>query len=347
MSLSPGWADPAIDHPRNARKPILRPMKASFVSSNSSAASGDLAGGQSRRVRDSRQRSPRSRVLSSTPARQRAPLTRTAETTAFGLPARQPLRQGDQIRARFGEALAALALAGRKPLPLPRCRELCHEGRLLELRDGTEDLAHQDGSRRILDEEGRCARRNDADAPRPQHVVAGELHHEVTGEAVGALDEDRPRAVAHQLLEHFGEAGSVVDRVRAAHRRVVERLYDLVSRRLRVGFDRRALALLAVLVRADIYPARGPKISNKGPPSSTDHRRRLSVARNGRGPPTHSCQTREVRHKGDACWHKDHSIDVKIWNGTAGMNTESPPLTGTYYGVRLKYFATWVYRRKR
>ena len=29
------------------------------------------------------------------------------------------------------------------------------------------------------------------------------------------------------------------------------------------------------------------------------------------------------------------------------MNTESPPLTGTYHGVRLKYFATWVYRRKK
>ena len=27
---------------------------------------------------------------------------------------------------------------------------------------------------------------------------------------------------------------------------------------------------------------------------------------------THSCQTREVRHKADACRHEQHCIDVKM-----------------------------------
>jgi hypothetical protein len=41
-----------------------------------------------------------------------------------------------------------------------------------------------------------------------------------------------------------------------------------------------------------------------------------------RGPPTHSCQNREVHHKGDACCHKHHSVDVKDRMERPGMNTE-------------------------
>jgi hypothetical protein len=77
------------------------------------------------------------------------------------------------------------------------------------------------------------------------------LHHEVAGEAVGALDEDRPGAVAQKPLEHFSEAGAVVDPVRTTHRCVVERLDDLEACRLRVGMDGGELSFVAVLVRAD------------------------------------------------------------------------------------------------
>ena len=49
-----------------------------------------------------------------------------------------------------------------------------------------------------------------ADPLRLQHVVAGELHHEIAGEPVGALDNDRPRAIGQQPLEHLREAGPVV-----------------------------------------------------------------------------------------------------------------------------------------
>jgi hypothetical protein len=43
---------------------------------------------------------------------------------------------------------------------------------------------------------------------------------------------------------------------------------------------------------------------------------------------------------------------VKPAVGTAGATEttsggRSPPVTETYHGVRLKYFATWVCRRKR
>jgi hypothetical protein len=50
--------------------------------------------------------------------------------------------------------------------------------------------------------------------------VAGELHHEVAGEAVGARDDDR-------ALEHLGEPRTVADGIGAADRRVVELADDL------------------------------------------------------------------------------------------------------------------------
>jgi len=61
-----------------------------------------------------------------------------AHLAALGPLARQTLRQGNSIRARLGEALAALALAGRLTLPLPSGRQLGNGRRLLELRDGPE-----------------------------------------------------------------------------------------------------------------------------------------------------------------------------------------------------------------
>ena len=63
------------------------------------------------------------------------------------------------------------------------------------------------------------------------------------------------RAVAEKPFEHFRQAWTVADGVRATHRRIVEGLDDLVAHDPGVGFDRRALALVAVLVRANVRPA--------------------------------------------------------------------------------------------
>jgi hypothetical protein len=57
--------------------------------------------------------------------------------------------------------------------------------------------------------------------------MPSELHHEVAGETVGALDDDCARAIGHQPLEHLREAWAIVRGVRAAHRRVMERGDDL------------------------------------------------------------------------------------------------------------------------
>ena len=85
--------------------------------------------------------------------------------------------------------------------------------------------------------------------------MARELHHEVASEAVRALHDDRPRAVAHQALQHLREARAGANGVCAADRRVVEGVDDLVARRFGVSLDGRALALVAVLVRADVRAA--------------------------------------------------------------------------------------------
>ena len=67
-------------------------------------------------------------------------------------------------------------------------------------------------------EEADCADKQ----PDPTHhvSVARELHHEVASEAVRALHDDRPRAIAHQALQHLREAGTGTDGVCAADRRV-------------------------------------------------------------------------------------------------------------------------------
>jgi hypothetical protein len=50
--------------------------------------------------------------------------------------------------------------------------------------------------------------------------------------------------------------------VRATYRRIVKGLDDLVARGSGVGVDGRALALVAILVRADVCAARGPQIGD-------------------------------------------------------------------------------------
>ena len=54
---------------------------------------------------------------------------------------------------------------------------------------------------------------------------------------------------------HLREAGTGTDGVRAANRSIVERLDDLEARRFGVSLDGRALAFVAVLVRANVRAA--------------------------------------------------------------------------------------------
>jgi hypothetical protein len=46
--------------------------------------------------------------------------------------------------------------------------------------------------------------------------MPGDLHHEIAREAIGTLDDDRPRAVGEQRRKHVGETSTLGDRVRAA-----------------------------------------------------------------------------------------------------------------------------------
>jgi hypothetical protein len=85
--------------------------------------------------------------------------------------------------------------------------------------------------------------------------VTGQLHHQVAREPVRALDDDRARAVGQQGLEHRRKAGTRADRVRAAHRRVVELSDDLDPGGLGVGVDRRPLPLAVSSPRTSSYLA--------------------------------------------------------------------------------------------
>jgi hypothetical protein len=65
--------------------------------------------------------------------------------------------------------------------------------------------------------------------------VAGELHGEISREAIRAFNEDGADAIAGDLFEHSGEALPLCHRIRAAHRGVVELLHDVVARALPDG----------------------------------------------------------------------------------------------------------------
>jgi hypothetical protein len=68
---------------------------------------------------------------------------------------------------------------------------------------------------------------NKVDASFAQLSVTDLLDHEITSEAARRLHDDSPRAVALDPFEH--EAGARVDRIGAAHGRVVELVHQLVT----------------------------------------------------------------------------------------------------------------------
>ena len=124
-------------------------------------------------------------------------------------------------------------------------------------------LTHEDRGRGVLGEVQRRGGGDQGDAALLEHVVPGELDHEVAGEPVGALDHDCARPVGQQGLQHRREAGTPADRIGPGDGRVVELADDLDAGRLGVGVDRRSLPLVAVLVRPGIGPARRPQIGDR------------------------------------------------------------------------------------
>ncbi len=130
---------------------------------------------------------------------------------------------GDQCRIAFHVRPPATATLARVPLlAVARRLELGNKRRLFELRDGTEHLTHKHRGRRILDKEIRRRRRDHGDAELAQAVMAGELHSQVTGESVRALDNDGSHPIAGDSVQHRNEALALGYRVGAGHRGVVE-----------------------------------------------------------------------------------------------------------------------------
>src|SRR5262249_52395996 len=147
---------------------------------------------------------------------------------------------------------AAFTFAVPSRLAIPGGLKLGDQARLLELRDGTQHLAHEDGSRRVLKEKigGGC--RDEVDPESLQHVMSGELHGQITGEAVGALNQDDTNPIAGDPLQHSEEARALTDRIGTADRRVIELGRDLIAIRLCETLDGSPLPALAVFVGADI-----------------------------------------------------------------------------------------------
>jgi hypothetical protein len=93
----------------------------------------------------------------------------------------------------------------------------------------------------------RYIRRNQRHAQAPQHCVADFLDHEIAGEAVCRLDDDRANAVASDPGKQLSKAGPHLYRIGAAHRSVVEPVDDHRAGSLGITLDCLPLPRLAVL----------------------------------------------------------------------------------------------------
>jgi hypothetical protein len=80
-----------------------------------------------------------------------------------------------------------------------------------------------------------------------QMIMAGQLHRQITGEAVRALYDDRPHAIAGDAVQHGSKARALRNRIRAPHSLVVEPFDDLVAGRPR--FCKFSLARPSIALR--------------------------------------------------------------------------------------------------
>jgi len=123
---------------------------------------------------------------------------------------------------------APLAAPRLGPLAIAGMAQLADQSRLLELRDGAEDLPHEFGGRRRVGEIDRRVDWDQFDAAGQQQLMAGELHREVAGEAASILDEHDADLVAVAELQQGDEAGALVNRIGTADGSVIEAGDDLV-----------------------------------------------------------------------------------------------------------------------
>jgi hypothetical protein len=82
--------------------------------------------------------------------------------------------------------------------------------------------------------------------------VPGELHRQVAGEAVRALDDDAPNAVGGDAIEHGLEPGAIYYRVGTGDGGVVVLGDQLVAVGLGECHDGGPLPVVAVLVGPDV-----------------------------------------------------------------------------------------------
>ena len=148
-------------------------------------------------------------------------LTKRPLPAGFWRAPTQALRLTHDFRPHFKVTLSTLALAHGGTLPLARATELRDRHRLVELGDGTEHLAHEPRRWRIVEERRRIVGCDKIDPALAQPGMADLLHHEVTGKAIGTLNDDCADAIGLDALQHRGEARPGVDRIGATDGRVM------------------------------------------------------------------------------------------------------------------------------
>ena len=87
---------------------------------------------------------------------------------------------------------------------------------------------HLPDQHRVFGEEIRRGCGNQSNAERLQEVVPGELHRQITSEAVGAFHPNDAHAIARDAVEHGLEARAFGNGISAAHGRVASSMATLV-----------------------------------------------------------------------------------------------------------------------
>jgi hypothetical protein len=112
-------------------------------------------------------------------------------------------------------------------------------------------LAHHDRRRGVVNEAVRTIGSNEFDPEVAEHLMLRLLHDEIAGKAVSGLDNHDLDAVAGDAGEQGSKAWPRIDRVGAAHSRVVKLGLDLVAGALGEGRHGLTLALLTIPIRPE------------------------------------------------------------------------------------------------
>lgn len=149
-------------------------------------------------------------------------------------------------------ALAALALDRCSLFANASGLELGNEPGLFIFGERSCDLAHHLARRIATVGQVVAAGRENADSPLDQRQDPQLLRHKFSGEPRCVFDNDGPNTVALNPIQQGGEAGTSLNRVRAANCGIVELIDQDEPCPLGVALDSSPLSLVAVLVGADI-----------------------------------------------------------------------------------------------